>query len=75
MPQKEHPSHTHGDGTSPSWDAINKRNRRQMKAAKKLKAWDNRICSPKEPCTPNACSVKDDCTWYSHQSEKKNHDK
>jgi len=71
MPQKEHPSHTHGDGASPSWDAINMRNRKLMKVAKATKAWENRICSPKEPCIPNTCSVKTKCTWYFYQSEKK----
>lgn len=62
MPQKEHPSHTHGDGTSPSWDAINLRNRRQRKASEGRIAYDNRTCSPK-PCKVETCSVKEKCTW------------
>ncbi len=70
MPEKEHNSHTHGDGAMPSWDALDERNRKLMKVAKKKKAWENRFCSPKEPCTPKTCSDKTNCSWNNYQIEK-----
>ena len=74
MPQKEHASHTHGDGASPSWDAINKRNRKQRQVAKGVKAYAERSCKPKT-CTKETCSVKSNCTWNAYLSEKKGYDR